>query len=279
MISVVAPGALTTVQDLGRSHVASHGVPRGGAMDGWALRAANLLVGNDVGAAALEMTLVGPTLTFARDARIAIIGATTSLPHDRSFDVCAGDTLEVGKLGGGARAILAIDGGIATPPVLGSRSSLGARLSAGDWLPLGPPCEREHRCIKPGALLGHDALRAVALDETTLFDSTWLVTPAASRAGIRLSGAHLEGGEIDPTGMVAGTVEVPPDGAPIVLGPDGPATGGYRAVAIVIAADVGGLASLLPGDEVEFERVSVEQAHEAWYVRERALRTGIEDIR
>jgi antagonist of KipI len=155
MIEVLRPGLLTTVQDTGRTGFQDQGVPAGGAADPVALRVANLLVGNRMGAAGLEMTLAGARLRFTRDTVVALGGATMAAEVDgapisawRPVRIRAGETLEMGAVRTGCRAYLACAGGIDVPPVLGSRSTYlpsafggleGRALRSGDRLPLGEP--------------------------------------------------------------------------------------------------------------------------------------------
>lgn len=285
-VFVDEPGARTSVQDRGRFGYGAHGVPCGGAMDQWALRAANALVGNGEGDAALECTLLGPTLRFEVDTVVALTGARAdlpheaALPHEQAFIARAGEPLRVGRLRDGARCIVAIRGGLATPLILGSRSALpGAHIAAGDALPIGPANgDQPLRRLKPGALTYGNVVRAIAPVDPGIFAVEWTITPHADRSGLRLAGSAIAGGEIEPEGAVPGVIQVPPDGSPIILGPDGPATGGYTKIATIIAADVGLLASFKPGDTLRFMGTTIEQARAAWLERQRALREGIEDL-
>ena len=305
-VEVLHGGTLTTVQDLGRPGYRASGVPASGAMDPFAAAAANLLAGNEPGAALLEITLRGPVLRFGRAATIAITGARFSaslagrpLPWDRSVAVAAGALLEVGDALDGARSWLAVDGGIAVPEVLGSRSTHlrggfggheGRELAAGDRLPLGPPGDglprrlaaplfapRRGRLevrILPGA--GEEAFTALARER--LVAAEFRVSPLADRAGVRLSGpplAHRAGADIPPEGTLPGMVQVPGGGAPIVFGPDGPTTGGYAKIATVAAADLGAIAWLRPGDRLRFRRATLGEAREALARRRESLAVEI----
>lgn len=314
MITVYAPGALTTIQDLGRTGHAASGVPPSGAMDPWSLRAANLLVGNDEGAACLECTLTGPTLAFDAPATIALAGSDADaralvslpgseferdvearpVPMNRTVALEPGEVLEVGRLRGGARSYLAIAGGIDVAPVLGSRSchpsaGLGPPpLRAGDVVRTGAAREAPRRARRPIPI--PDAVRALPGPQSAsfepaaraaFFEADWTVTPQADRAGVRLEGPALrhEGpAEIDPEGVPRGAVQVPGDGRPIVLCADGPATGGYPKIATVIAADVWVFAHVRPGATLRFVETTVEGARAAWLERERELRASIGDL-
>jgi biotin-dependent carboxylase-like uncharacterized protein len=297
-IRIVGPGAFTTVQDLGRPGWGSAGVPPSGAMDEIACRRANLLVGNDPGAAVLEITMAGPEVLFLEDHVCALAGARFDATLDgdavgigRSFAASAGSTLSIGNAREGVRGYLALAGGLATPLVLGSRSTLvsaglggleGRALRGGDELPLGdrprtdaprsreaalPPAEGERvaRAV-PGPQ--EEAFRAGSLD--AFFSTTFRVSPRSDRAGVRLDGPRLEhvgGADLDPEGVVTGAVQVPADGMPIVLGPDRPATGGYVKIATVIAADLPLIAQARPGDSLRFVPTDVDSARAAWRER------------
>lgn len=280
-VRVVRPGAFTTVQDLGRFGHRASGVPPAGAMDPRAARAANRLVGNPEDLAVLELTLTGPELVFAQDAWIAITGANLGVSRS-PFRVPIGASLAVGRLVGGPRAWLAVDGGFDVPLVLGSRSTSprggfggfeGRALRAGDVLKLGAPARPSPRAsdesllpARPVTLRVLDGAQAENFGDSarTLFlESAWRVSPASDRCGIRLEGPALPaaaGGELLSEGVLPGAVQVPAGGAPILLGPDGPVTGGYPKIAQVIAVDVPHLAHLAPGDTVLFSRVSLDEA-------------------
>ncbi len=304
MIVVLSPGAATTVEDLGRSGWRSSGVPSGGAMDPWAARAVNRLVGNPDGAALLELTLAGPRLRFERRARVAWLGggleaAIDGAPAraDRSHDLPAGATLELGRTRSGARAWLAIAGGIDVAEVLGSRSTelagafgglSGRRLAAGDRLPVHaldlslPP-----RRLRDGYSAGLAArtLRILAgpdgdASEEALCREAWTAGSRSDRRGVRFEPAAgrvrpAAAGERRSQGTLPGAVQAPASGEAIVLGPDAPVTGGYPWVAQVVAADLGRLAHYAPGARVRFEPATFTAA-EAWLAgRERELAEGI----
>lgn len=241
-VKVVTPGLLTTVQDLGRPGYFHLGIPIGGAMDRMALRAGNLLVGNDEGAAALEAVFMGPELTFEADALIAITGAEMPVMIDgveqpgwTALSIKAGQTLSFGFLKTGARIYIAISGGIDTPPALGSRSTYaigalggvdGRPIAAGDSLPIGPsgngragatveaglrhgPGSPAELRILPG-LYWH---RVTEASQKNFFDDEWAVAPEADRMGYRFrNGRPLDfvdreqpfGAGSDPSNIVDG---------------------------------------------------------------------------
>lgn len=220
MIKVLKPGLATSIQDLGREGYYHLGIPPSGAMDSYALRAANLLVGNTPGAAALECTLLGPELHFTEDALVALSGARMTprldgaeMPLDEAFSVRAGQVLKFDYLKAGARGYLAVAGGFAVPEVLGSRSTYtlgglggfqGRRLAAGDELTVGSPATGAKAGIRlpvdlvpacggevtlrvvPG--LYHHRLTADAAE--AFFADTWTVASEADRIGYRFKGGR-----------------------------------------------------------------------------------------
>ena len=261
MIVVTRPGLLTTVQDAGRPGLAHLGVPHAGAADPAALHRANRQVGNRPGAAALEMTAVGPQLRFEVDATVSVL--------DRVRFVPAGSVVDVGPLAAGVRGYLAVRGGLDVGPVLGSRSTctlsgLGPPpLQAGDHLAIGHAVAGEPREVEPAVhqggplrlLLGprDDALAAAGLQ--ALLTQDWTVTPASDRTGLRLDGAPLEraaAAELPSEGLVVGAVQVPPDGRPVLFLANHPTTGGYPVVAVVVRDDLPRAAQAAPGDVLRF---------------------------
>jgi biotin-dependent carboxylase-like uncharacterized protein len=217
-IKVLKPGLATSVQDAGREGHYHLGIPPAGALDQYALRAANLLVGNPATTAALECTLLGPQLEFQRDALVAVCGARMTprldgaeMPQDTAFRVRAGQVLGFDYIKAGARGYVAIDGGIDVPEVLGSRSTYGLgaiggfhgrRLAAGDELPLGTPNQQDREGLAlPRSLqielggevtlrvvpgLYHHRLTARAAEQ--FFADTWTVGSEADRTGYRFKG-------------------------------------------------------------------------------------------
>jgi KipI family sensor histidine kinase inhibitor len=289
-IEVLQPGPLATIQDLGRPGLAHLGVPASGAADADSLRLANQLVGNEPGAACLEVTLGRLALRFDAAAVVAVTGAPAPIrataagpgpAHATAFSVPAGSVLRLGAPPAGLRSYVAIDGGIAVTPVLGSRSAdslsgLGPRpLRPGDWLPVGRPRSRpkEGALARPRAAVtavpeaGPLELRAVAGPRDDWFAATALdalaagsyaVSPASNRTGLRLTGPPLRrgrAGELLSEGIAAGSLQVTHEGQPILLLADHPTTGGYPVIAVVVAADIGLAAQLRPGQRVRF-RVS-----------------------
>jgi len=304
-ITVLDGGMLTTVQDLGRAGAQRYGVPVAGAMDPWALRAANRLAGNADSAAALEITLAGPTIQFGIDAVIAVTGADLQPTIDgrpiamwQAHRVRAGRVLGFAGATAGLRAYLSFAGGIDVPVVLGSRSTftrsgigghLGRALRAGDRLPIGArtsPEARSMRRLPPGArpvrgrihelrvILGpqDDAFTPEGL--ATFLAECYTVTPHSDRVGCRLDGprlAHRSGADIVSDGTAFGAVQITGDGVPIILMADRGTTGGYTKIATIISADLGLVAQAAPGETVRFVRVDLAKARAITLGRERAL--------
>ncbi|NUR83924.1 MAG: biotin-dependent carboxyltransferase family protein [Nonomuraea sp.] len=272
MIEVLAPGPYATVQDLGRPGYAHLGVPRSGAADARSLRLANRLVGNPEDAAGIELTYGGARLAFRAGAWVAVTGAPCPFPGGMGtpFWVRAGAELAFGTPGWGLRTYVAVRGGIAVEPVLGSRatdslSGLGpAPLRAGTVLPVGvpageistdlaPPGERPEPVLRviPGPR--EDWFAAGALRE--LAAEPYLISHDSNRVGVRLAGRELKRsrtGELPSEGMVTGAIQVPPSGQPIVFLADHPPTGGYPVIGVVAEADLPVAAQLRPGDAVRF---------------------------
>ena len=298
---VIRPGMLTTIQDLGRWGRQESGVPVAGPMDAYSHRLANRLLGNPHDAAALEITLIGPELEASEETICVVAGAEfettvngTAIDSAKPFAVPAGARLRFGTRRAGARATLAVRGGIAVPPVLGSRSTsvvsrmgpLGGRpLAAGDVLPIGPAGSAELLSVglpltlpEGGARLRtiqgpHDAMfSAEAL--LTLFSSRFTVTPQSNRMGYRLDGPvlpHSAGADILSDGTPIGSLQVPASGKPILLMADRQTTGGYPKIGTVIAADLPLAGQLAPGDWIEFVECSRAEAVTALKQQEAAL--------
>jgi biotin-dependent carboxylase-like uncharacterized protein len=277
-LTVVDPGALTTVQDRGRAGLAHLGVPRAGSLDRPAAELANRVLANPPDAAVLETTATGCTVAVERSHWLVVTGARCRVtvdgrvePHGQAFFAPAGSRVVVGPAEAGVRSYLAVAGGVVVEPVLGSRSTdtlawVGPpRLEAGQVLPVGTPTGEplDHdtpRPPLPGALRVIEGPRADwfgAGAVTALCASAYTVGEASNRIGLRLAGPPLErvrGGELPSEGMVLGAVQVPPDGQPVVFLADHPVTGGYPVVAVVHPDDLWQCAQLRPGDRVSFRR-------------------------
>jgi KipI family sensor histidine kinase inhibitor len=291
-IRVGRPGLMTTIQDLGRAGHRAAGVPLSGAADPLALRIANLIVGNDEDAAGIECTLVGPELTFECDAVVAFVGGDFSgLPGDRPVHVAAGETVALGQARRGCRGYLAIAGGVLVQPQLGSRSTCvpaglgglaGRPLRAGDRIPIRSGAPAVHGRWAVSADLarlpapGGCELRfipAAAEQSRALAHATWRTSSRSDRMGVRLEGARIAGGRADlvSAAVAPGTIQLPPDGHPIVLLADAQTIGGYAIVGHVIAADLRLAAQLRPGAPVTFAPVTLDAAHAAFREQEQAV--------
>lgn len=295
-LEIIQPGMLTTVQDTGRYGYQRFGMPVAGAMDSFALRAANRLVGNPDRAACLETTVLGPQIRLLADACIAITGAAVAplldgepIPMWQPVLAPEGSLLAFQAPQDGLRAYLAIAGGIAVPPVMGSRSTYikaaigglnGRALAARDILsayePPTPP--RANRRIPHGGIPAYGSqaqLRVVLGPQNAAFTrqgirtfltSEYAVSIYSDRMGYRLEGAaieHTDGADIISDGAPMGAVQVPGDGKPIILLADRGTTGGYTKIAAVITADLPKVAQAMPGGVFTFRAVSLDEARAA----------------
>jgi antagonist of KipI len=297
---VNSAGLLTTVQDCGRWGYQSRGVPVAGPMDRVSLRLANAIVGNKPTHAALEVTLAGPRLEFADRRMVAVVGAEfENVPPGVAFEVSPTNPLIFGRRLRGARAYVAISGGIDVPLVLGSRATHlpsamggfeGRALRAGDELPLGPP-QRGHylheglnssgvsalRRTEPAlrVLPGPQADRFVKEALDVLQSAPYRVDVNSNRVGYRLSGPrlqHLSGADILSDATPIGAIQVPASGEPILLMADCQTTGGYAKIATVISADTPAAGQLAPGDEIRFVVCSLPEAMNALRMQSDTLR-------
>ncbi|CAM3530445.1 Carboxyltransferase domain-containing protein [Bordetella sputigena] len=341
VMTVERPGMLSTLQDTGRLGLQQYGVPVNGPMDEWAHRLANALVGNDAGAAVLECTVTGPRLRFADHTLVALCGARMritadgqEIPQDRAVLLRRGTVLDVGERLRGARLYLAVRGGFAPEPVLGSRSTNiragfggheGRALKRADRVAVGRmprdlpvlPIEKlmvqsgmpvllaeqvdvtpaQRNSGKAGASKGGSRnetkeaggnddeaggfptpapirfipgphwsdFTAAAQDQLTT--RSYIVTQQSDRMGARLSGQPLaltEPLELISEATAFGTIQVPPDGQPIVLMADRQSAGGYPKIAYVASADLPLLAQAMPGDALHFEAITQADAELAW---------------
>ncbi|MFJ7778503.1 biotin-dependent carboxyltransferase family protein [Streptomyces yangpuensis] len=281
---VVRAGALTTVQDGGRPGYAHLGVPRSGALDTAAYALANRLLGNPPDAAVLETTLDGVTLRALAATVVAVTGAPCPVrvsgrpvAWGAPVRLSAGAELEVGRAESGLRGYVAVRGGLAVPPVLGSRSTdllsgLGpAVLTAGTTLPVGPsgpdPVPGADAYGLPAApselvlplRLGPRADWFTGASLAGLWRSAFRVSPSSNRIGLRTEGGsalvRARAGELPSEGMVLGAVQVPPDGLPVVFLADHPVTGGYPVVGVVPPGPaLDAAAQARPGTPVRFVR-------------------------
>jgi len=308
MIEVLTPGLLSSLQDRGRPGLAHLGIGRAGAADLPALRLAHALVGNPPDACALEITLTGPTLRLHRDVELALTGAPVAaeangraLPGWTPLRLKAGSVLRLGGMRHGCRSYLAVRGGIDVATVLGSRSQDlnaglgpldGRALRAGDRLPLGATDafagDADHAAwsldprpwfdgavARPLRLLsGTHTERLDAASREALFAASFRIAAASNRVGCRLDGPRLALHaplELISEGVVAGTVQLPPNGQPIVLLCEHPVSGGYPRIGQLAAVDLPRLAQRRPGDALRFAPVDAGEAARLLEAREQRL--------
>jgi antagonist of KipI len=299
-ITVLRGGLQTTVQDIGGAGFGRYGVPERGALDPVSLRIANMLVGNDADAAGLEIALVGPELRIEASTTIAVCGAELSVTVNgrpagirRALRVDASDVVRLGTVTNGVRAYLAVRGGIDVPVVLGSRSTYvrarfggvdGRALQSGDRILVrgsAAPLAEESWSVglDLGTPLSSDspihviAVASHAASSGALYRGRFTLSPAADRMGLRFVesvGEHTVTMTSAPAPI--GSVQLPPDGRPIVLMNDHQTTGGYPIIGVVAAVDLPRLAQLRPGATIAFERIDVDAAHEMLRAREHDLR-------
>ncbi|MFT4044253.1 MAG: biotin-dependent carboxyltransferase family protein [Gordonia sp. (in: high G+C Gram-positive bacteria)] len=286
--TVLTPGPLATIQDLGRSGYQHLGVPRSGGADRDSMMLANRLVGNDESAATIEMTLGGLRLRAESAAIVAVTGAHTTVTIDgtpvgqyATTIVSDGAELVVGTPDWGCRNYLAVRGGFAVTAVLGSRSTdtlsgLGpAALRAGDVLPVGaagpgwPPVTTAPRDNRRPDVVELDAGPGPRRDHLRipgdLYTGHWEVTPASNRIGVRLARPPESGlavlrhrddiAQLRSEPVAHGSVQVPPAGEPIIFLADHPVTGGYPVCAVLTARSMARAAQLVTGQRVRFRPI------------------------
>lgn len=291
MLRILKPGLQTSIQDGGRKGWMQYGIARGGAADPVAMQLANGLLRNPAGHPCLEVTLTGPDIEFGHDLSIAICGARFTLTHngrsvdnDRVIQIRRGDILQFGPLQSGARAYLAFAAEPALEMVFDSLSTHlqtnfggldGRALRAGDEIPLQHFRRERSRQLADKYKLkytGHPQLRVIDGAEAKLFAgdqqelfyrTTYRVSPQSNRMGIRLQGDRLDNDglpQMTSSGLCPGTVQIPPDGQPIISFVEGQTIGGYPRFAHVISADQHLLAQLKPRDRIDFLRVNLNTA-------------------
>lgn len=294
-IKVIEPGALSSIQDHGRWGRQHLGVSPGGAADPVLASVANRLVGNPDDAAVIECTMTGPVLEFGRDAVVAWVGWA----HEgagRPHRIKAGRSVDLRSRMHHLRGYVAVAGGIDVPEILGSRATdlramfgghRGRILQAGDILPIGDagtsPASAKWHVSWPhpdGNLIEIRYLRGIQADwfsgdSLRLFsESPYSISPTSDRTGTRLNGSKLklrEAREMASQPVVAGSVQVPPDGQPIVLMSERQTIGGYPQIGHVISADIPKLARAWPGTGVSFRQVDLDEARQAWNELQRDL--------
>nr|WP_281375533.1 5-oxoprolinase subunit PxpB [Haloferula luteola] len=287
-VEVLEAGPMTTIQSKAREGFRRWGVTPGGAADPVSMIAANAMVGNPGDAAVLEVTLSGPRLRFDRAAHVAWLGWRGG---GKMVDVLAGEVLDLRSPLGSVRGVIAVSGGVQVPEFMGSRATdcragfggfQGRRLMAGDRLGLGldearvpkpggwrvgwPPLELPGGEVEVRVLRGVQAHEFDDSTRRTFLSKAFRVSGQSDRMGMRLEGPRLEsaGREMVSQPVVAGSIQVPPDGHPIVLMPESQTLGGYPQVAHVISADLPRLARVWPGTVVHFREVELDEAILAW---------------
>lgn len=307
MIEVIKPGILTTLQDLGRIGFQQYGMVVSGAMDSFALQVGNILVGNEMNEVGLEITMTGPVLRTKCDQIICITGANLQpkienrpIPMWQSVIWKTGELLHFSGGIEGARAYITVAGGLDLPEVMGSCSTYltgklggyqGRALQSGDMLKVkdmnGLPLhvigsKLSSRFIPPYSkktvlrvILGpHQEFFTVEGIELFL-SSKYQVTPLSNRMGIRLQGEpimHIDRADILSCAVTFGSIQVPADGQPIILMADRQTTGGYTQIGIVISIDLPLVAQLLPGDQLSFQAISVEEAQQLYIKQQKTLK-------
>ena len=296
MLTILEPGISNTIQDAGRWGYQAFGVPVSGAMDLFALRAANGRVGNSRDQAALEIhTRI--TMQTDRSHLIAVTGADArfeingrAMPMWMSVFARGGSLIEIAPTRGWA--YLAAHGALDVPQVMQSRSTYtrgkfggldGRALAAGDDIAIGVPTigdlaaaagRRAHDRVIAFARRQHAVRVMVGPHQdwfareaiAALTNQEYVVTESADRMGYRLRGAPLErrAGELISCGVTLGAIQVPADGQPIILMADHQTTGGYPIIATVISADIPLVAQRAPGERIAFQIVEIEEAQRAW---------------
>ncbi len=302
---VLTPGPYTTVQDKGRFGYQQIGVPISGAIDQFAFRVANFLVGNPEESAVLEITIVGPQLAVLREVDLALTGAEMGfeLNHDpvecwKTVRVKPGDVISIQQVKSGCRGYLAVSGGIDVPEVMGSRSTYvggklggykGRTLKKGDIIQSVEGSFLNKPRYLPGSWIPRYSeevlLHAIPgpqddfFDEgmETLFQSEFTVTVKADRMGYRLQGPSIQLKEKMPKSIISeptmpGGVQIPADRQPIILLAE-QTVGGYAKIATVISPDLSRIAQAIPGNTVRFEQVSLESAHRLYHEQAYRMQT------
>ncbi|GLB60672.1 biotin-dependent carboxyltransferase family protein [Cytobacillus sp. NCCP-133] len=322
MLKIIKPGLLSSIQDLGRTGFQKFGVIASGAMDPLSHRVANLLTGNIESEPTLEMTMIGPAITFEKDALISICGGDLSPSINgqpvrlwRSIYVKKGSELKFGHCLQGCRAYLSVAGGFSVPYVMKSKATYlragiggfeGRALKAGDQLVFGKPSSQSKRMmdylsrqlqnqsfiendwsITSDLLPSTNAVPTIRMTKgrqfelftkesrETLLDHAFEVSAQSDRMGYRLKGPGLtlsEPAELISEAVNFGSIQVPPDGNPIVLLADRQTTGGYPKIGQVAFADLPLLAQAKPGDKLKFAEISHEEAQRLYLDRELKLK-------
>lgn len=319
-ITVLSPGLLTSIQDLGRVGFQKYGVIVSGAMDLYSLRLANILVGNREGEAALEITIVGPSLMIQKGTTFSITGADISptiegeaVPMWRPVYLNKDSILKFGVCKSGCRAYLAFAGGFKIASIMGSKSTYmragiggykGRALKKNDILELEKPKKKSidiinklskqlsqnkfitsNWYIREGENQSREVTTIRVIRErqfenfteesvNNFFQSSFNISIKSDRMGYRLNGAKLslkEPAEIISEAVYFGTIQVPPDGNPIILLADRQTTGGYPKIAQIVSVDIQKIVQLKPNEKIMFKEISLEEAEKLYYEREKYI--------
>jgi len=308
-IKILTPGFFTTIQDMGRYGFQQFGVSACGVMDSYAYKAANLLLGNPLDAAVLEVSLLGPEIEFLLDSSIAITGGDLTpaidgkiVPMWESIPVKKSSVLSFKGLKSGARSYISFGGGINTEPIMGSRSTdikagiggiNGKKLSQGDTIDLGEwnnkfsfkklseeaiPEYKSAQSIR--VILGPQADYFTEKGISTFLNSAYTVSGQFDRMGYRLEGDKIEskkGSDIISDGISMGSIQIPGSGKPIILMADRQTAGGYTKIGVVATADLYKIAQAKQGDSFNFVVITVEDGQRLFKEQEMLLRRSIID--
>ncbi|HEX6629014.1 MAG TPA: biotin-dependent carboxyltransferase family protein [Gemmatimonadaceae bacterium] len=304
MIRVAKAPPYLAIQDAGRTRFRAAGVPRGGAMDLFAMRAANLIVGNQADSAVLEWALGGGSLSFLSALSFALVGASARATiGGKTVAPCtitraaAGEQLVIEQFLTGRFLYVAVSGGFDVPPLLGSRSNYlpghfggleGRLLKTGDELPVGTarssPAEGFHCAAELMPRYDNETVHITRGPQADLFsddafrvlsESTHRVSSASDRTGYKVDGPSVGAspGSLPSEAACPGAIQVPGDGHPIILMADAPTVGGYPKIAVVSEADIPIVAQRRPGETLRFEIITIEQSQKALRRRAADLNT------
>lgn len=287
-IRIIKGGLLSTIQDGGRHGYQAYGFVVGGAMDSWAMKLANRIVKNDLNAAVVEMTMIGAIFEFDENTYISICGADMSptindipVRNGKAIFVKKGDILSFKQAREGCRTYLAVSGGFNVAEVLHSKSTylnanIGKRLESGDVLPIyqtsNIPNLKQRLSPSVFTYMNQTTIRYVEGRHAHWFSSelegeTYKINTQSNRMGYRLNGPILRttvDDQVITEGTTFGTIQVPPNGQPIILMADRQPTGGYPKIGEVITVDLRILAQRKPGDEIEFKKVTLQEAQKIY---------------
>lgn len=302
MIEVLKSGFYSLIQDAGRFGFQEFGMPVSGVMDKDSYRLANFLVGNVLGEAVLEITMVGPKLQFEKDTFIGLVGADISPKLDgetiqmyKTIQVLKGSVMTFGKLKNGCRCYLAVAGGFDVLSEMGSKSTYayaniggvdGRELSRGNLLKVGKQRSIEIKTVADELHLKQFAVMSVRVvegpefdllsagDVDSFFSKEFTISNNSDRMGMRLKGVVLAAPKMEmiSSGIVNGTIQLPPSGEPIILLAEAQTTGGYPRVANVIKSDLPILAQQKPGDKIRFRKVSIKEAQANFFNKEKRFK-------